>query len=479
MDERTLLIHGWSDSSRSFRGLKKFLAEHAGIDADLIYYADYQSREDNLTFHDVADGLNDRLKEAGFIDRDGNKLCDLNVIVHSTGGLVIRHWLWRYYQRDGNRLDRCPVRRLVMLAPANFGSPLAHRGKSFLGSLVKGRRELDDDFLETGREILSGLELGSPYQWWLAEHDLLVPEPAYRPEAIQTTVLVGVEDYPGLRSLVNKPGTDGTVVIAGTSLDTIKFTLDPTRPPADADGRLPYDWSYTQRPVEIAFGVLPGLDHGSIVSTFRKDRPEDTLLGRLLLQALRTSDTAPFEELRDDLRTITRDTYAAAEDEPRFQQFLIRAVDDQGEPVSDFAVEFLVRKTSKFDEGRWLRPVRISRREERLSREADRLITREFHRHQRDASHRRFLVDPAAVRELLGRAKEELRADAVISLRVHVPPIDRGIRYRTERLSEVAIASTSADDQASGFVPSFFFPNTTTLLEIRIDRENDYVEVSA
>lgn len=485
MPERTLLIHGWSDSSKSFRGLKDFLVRQ-GIEADLVYYADYQSREDNLTFHDVADGLNDQLIEAGFIDPYGRKRCDLNVVVHSTGGLVVRHWLWRYYRRDGDRLAECPVRRIVMLAPANFGSPLAHRGKSFLGSLVKGRRELGDDFLEVGRQILDGLELASPYQWWLAERDLLIREPYYRPDGVQVTVLVGVEDYPGLRALINKPGTDGTVVISGTALDTVKLTLDPTQPLPSEGPRRPYDWAWTPRPVEAAFGVLPDLDHGTIVSTFRDDRPEETLLGRLVLRALRTRDAEEFEALRDELREVTRETYAA-DDRPRYQQFLVRAVDDQDEPVTDFTLEFSVRRASKFEESGFRRPVRLSRAEEELSLEIDRLITREFHRHQRDGSYRRFLVDPFEVRRFLERAKERLGSEVVASLRVHVPPVDRGIRYVTDRLSEVRIASSARDgagdppdgaDPGAEQVPSFFFPDTTTLLVIKVDRQNDYVAVS-
>ncbi len=42
-------------------------------------------------------------------------------MVHSAGGPVIRHRIWRYY---AGRIGECPVENLVMLAPANFGSPL-------------------------------------------------------------------------------------------------------------------------------------------------------------------------------------------------------------------------------------------------------------------------------------------------------------------------------------------------------------------
>ena len=226
--EKTLIIHGWSDCYKSFEKLKQYLVDKKIGNVETIFYGDYESREDHITFNDVIDGLNDQLIEKKFIDANGKKLCRLNVIVHSTGGLVIRHWIWRYYYRDKDRINDCPVNKLIMLAPANFGSPLAHQGRSFLGRLFKGRWKIGD-MLEVGQNLLDGLELASPYQWELAHNDLLYPIPYYSAAKIQTTILVGIKDYEGLRGWVNKPGTDGTVVIAGTSLDSAKLVLDYTQ----------------------------------------------------------------------------------------------------------------------------------------------------------------------------------------------------------------------------------------------------------
>ena len=174
MARQTVILHGWSDCSESFVHLKAFLTRNGLGEVSTIHYADYESREDNVTFEDVAGGLNDELRARGLIDAAGRG--DLNVIVHSTGALVIRHWIWRYYR---DRIDACPVKNLVMLAPANFGSPLAHRGKSFLGQLFKGRWKIGD-LLEVGRQLLDGLELGSSYQWELAHRDLLGPSTTIR-----------------------------------------------------------------------------------------------------------------------------------------------------------------------------------------------------------------------------------------------------------------------------------------------------------
>src|SRR5688500_17382935 len=223
MATKTVIIHGWSDCSDSFQRIKSLLRAE-GLNPETILYADYASREDDLTYNDAVDGLFDAFIDQGVIDKAGNALVDLNVIVHSTGGLVVRHFIAWLYARHGP-MSRCPTKAIVMLAPANFGSPLAHRGKSFLGSLVKGRWKVGD-LLEVGRRFLDGLELGSPFQWRLAHEDLLLDKPLYRAAGIQVTVLVGVKDYEGVRGWVNKPGTDGTVVIAGTSIDTAKLVLD-------------------------------------------------------------------------------------------------------------------------------------------------------------------------------------------------------------------------------------------------------------
>lgn len=475
----TILIHGWSDSSDSFRDLKAFLARHGIGEVEEIFYADYESREDSITFDDIVDGLNDRLIERGVIHRDGRKLDEVDVVVHSTGGLVIRHWIQRFYGGAGGRIEECPVRRVVMLAPANFGSPLAHRGKSFLGSLIKGRKSLLD-FLEVGRPILSGLELGSPYQWRLAEGDVLVPEPWFHGERIQLTVLVGMEDYDDLRRFANKAGTDGTVVIAGAPLNTVKFVLDPCRP-QDPDAPVrPYEWVGVENHTETAFGVVPHLNHGSIIDVFGEHDADGRLLPRLVLRALTTSGPAAFRTLRSELAGITEATYASGDvPRPRFQQFLVRAVDDQGGPIDDFTLEFGVHKASKRGPDGFIRAVRSSEAEERLSREATSLIAREFHRHGEAPNHRRFLVNPVAVRAFLDRAGEILGEEPVLSLTMHVPPIDRGIRYDTERVRAVAL--WPADDAQRGDgggplrTPTFFYPNTTTLLEIRVDRQNDYV----
>jgi hypothetical protein len=314
-----LIIHGYSDCSESFVEIKNFLKKHTPGKIKSILYADYESREDNLTFEDVIEGLNDQMIANSIIFNDGTSPYELKIVVHSTGGLVVRHWIWRYYYAT-QRMSVCPVTNLVMLAPANFGSPLAQMGKSFLGGLVKGRWKVGD-FLEAGKKILDGLELGSAYQWNLAHRDLLIRDNYFNAKQIRTTVLVGIADYEGIRGWLNKDGTDGTVVIAGTNLNTIKLCLKFGIPQSLTDIYLPHQWSTDNCASEIAFGILDDLNHGTIVDRAAEESSNPTAVSNLLLRALHVRE-ADFTAFQDELEAITEDSYERNA-KPRFQQFIV------------------------------------------------------------------------------------------------------------------------------------------------------------
>jgi hypothetical protein len=96
MPQIILIIHGWSAGSFQLESLKNYLIEQDLGTVESIIYADYESREDSLTFNDIVHGLHEQMIKKGFITADGKKLCNMNVIVHSTAGLIIRHWIWHY-----------------------------------------------------------------------------------------------------------------------------------------------------------------------------------------------------------------------------------------------------------------------------------------------------------------------------------------------------------------------------------------------
>ena len=131
-----VLIHGYSDRGESFLRWRDVLVAN-GYDAHTISVCSYQTLTNEISVKDVAEGFDRALRERAGLSADE----PFDAIVHSTGMLVIRDWLTTYAER------RERLRHLVALAPATFGSPIAHKGRSWLGALFKGRRELGPDFL--------------------------------------------------------------------------------------------------------------------------------------------------------------------------------------------------------------------------------------------------------------------------------------------------------------------------------------------
>ncbi|SDF14879.1 hypothetical protein SAMN05216464_113121 [Mucilaginibacter pineti] len=478
---RVLIIHGWSDCSASFQDMKNYLIRQNVGQVETIYYADYESREDNITYEDVIEGLNNELILKKLIYNNGKSDYDLKIVVHSTGGLVVRHWLWRYYGKTG-RIGDCPVTNLVMLAPANFGSPLAQMGKSFLGGLVKGRWKVGD-MLETGKIMLDGLELGSSYQWTLAHNDLLGENKYFMPDHIRTVVMVGDTDYKGIRGWLNKPGTDGTVVIAGTNLNSAKLCLQFTQPDNLSDSTPGHQWVTTKPVSDIAFGVLRGLDHGSIITQSSADSENASAISNLLVRALQMEDESGFRTLQSDLTKFTDDAYAKSIS-PKFQQFLVHAVDYQDRSAMDFTLDFSVYLKSRAY-GIVVNELPQTDNEEandqttaeyEYSRRINEIVNGEAHTFSRDSSYRRLLVNTTDLENLTAEISEDpdMAAGFGIFMKVYVPAVDKEIGYYTKNLQNILIydsANTSTE------TPSFFFPNTTTLMEIQVDRVNGYVTV--
>ena len=456
----TVIIHGWSDCSKSFKELKAFLIQHNIGSVETIYYADYESREDNISFEDVIDGLYDRFKEKGFIDKSGNKLVDLNVIVHSTGGLIIRHFISEYYI---NKIDKCPVRKILMLAPANFGSPLAHYGKSILGMIFRGRYKFGDLF-EVGRRLLSGLEIASPYQWHLAHRDIITDEPYYLPDKIQTFIFIGAQGYKGLKKIISKKGTDGTVVVSGANINSVKFTVDFT-----CEGQ---KISYMNSGVDVAFAVLKDYNHGTIVEDIKPNKKSQ--IGKLLLQALKIKTTNEFNQFKKKLEGVTKDTFKNKE---IYQQFFIHAVDDHGKPVKDYTIEFFIYKYDKkyLKNGEVIKK-RLSMKEIYWGGEIHRYLTDEFHKNSTDPSFRRFIVGVKGFGELLKSCCQDLSSDIVLSVRIHVPRIDEGIYYDTKKLKNIILLKTENRKIPRDNI-FFSYPNTTTLMELKVNRSTKYVTV--
>jgi hypothetical protein len=466
MDTRTLIVHGWSDCSVSFVGMRDMLIKRGVGRPEDILFVDYESRADELTMDEIARGLHNRLKQRKVIGESGEEISPLNVIAHSTGGLVIRHWIDMFY-REGLP---CPVKRLVMLAPANFGSPLAHRGKSYLGSLVKGRWKVGD-FLEVGRRLLDDLELGSPFQWDLAHRDLLVTSRIA--DRVESTVLVGNGDYQGLRGWVNKPGTDGTIVVSGAGINIAKVVVDYTRSAQGDVLKRPTLFEHSSAAGNSAIGVLKGLNHGTIVEAAEHD---GSLVSDLMVKALTTTSRQSFQDLRTELARGLKDAFDL-ETRP-YQQFVFRAVDDYGEPVRDYNMEFFFIRRSRWeiDAGfvaKTLAPWR-DEHEEEFSRRVNDLLTANAHTNTTDTSYRRTLVDAIAMNQLYREVEQRWQQDYVLGAQLHIPESGDAYRYDTGELQNVVLYDPS---EVGRRVEQLFAMNVTTLVELRVRRYSGYVYV--
>jgi pimeloyl-ACP methyl ester carboxylesterase len=349
---QVLIIHGWSDDSKSFEPLADFL-EKQGYSPRSLWLGDYISLDDDVRIEDVAK----RLHEVVSLQIASRKLSpQFDMIVHSTGGLVARRWISSYYPdgRDQHAAP-CPVQRLLMLAPANFGSPLALQGQSMLGRLVKGWK----NWFHTGREMLRALEPGSQFQWDLAAADLFNSPGSrggtpYGSQKVMPFVITGTHPYTEqLRKILNENGSDGTVRVPAANLNargiTIDFAADESNPVKNA-------WEPKHGDLMFPFAVLPDRTHSSVLNPETNELNSSAALagrlGTLIKDALECPPTAAkYSEIANRWQAISEETATFTDEGCRvsaglsdshtayyhqYMQVLVRVTDDHGADVDDY-----------------------------------------------------------------------------------------------------------------------------------------------
>lgn len=321
MPRPIVLIHGYSDQGASFKRWKEILLGQGYAEQD-IHVCTYQSLTNEINIKDIAEAL-DRALTA----RIGAGT-EFDAIVHSTGMLVIRQWLIAHAARRGQ------LKRLIALAPATFGSPLAHRGRGLMGAIFKGSKRPGPDFLEAGDLVLDGLELGSRFTWDLTHRDLICETPIFGtgPDTPYVFIFCGTSAYKGLRQLVNEPGTDGTVRWAGCALTTQKIVIDLTRDDVHKpdDQRVVLGDIAGQTTLPMPTWLIEGVNHGTIM-----EKPTERLI-RLVTAALKVTDEGAFTAWQAAARDETGAEEANCKE---WQQFVLRAVDERGDPINDYYVE--------------------------------------------------------------------------------------------------------------------------------------------
>jgi hypothetical protein len=257
-----VLVHGWSVHNTSTYGelparLEAESNDAIRLDVRNIWLGKYVSFQDEVLLDDISRAFESALRQE--LDADSLKtkcVC----ITHSTGGPVIRNWIYKYYIEPG-KMEECPVSHLIMLAPANFGSALAILGKmrlSRIKSWVEG--------IEPGKGVLDWLELGSPESWnlnlkWMNYFKGMQQNEAFFPFVISGQS-IDRSFYDHVNSYTGELGSDGVVRLAGANLNAnyYKFVQEP---PVSNSIELPLSPVGGEHitPDKTAFAIAKGRSH--------------------------------------------------------------------------------------------------------------------------------------------------------------------------------------------------------------------------
>ena len=458
MPRPIVLIHGYSANSTVFGEWEKILESHCknrDIEVIVIHTASYKSLTNEITIKDIAEAF-DRVLRSYIKDEE------FDAIVHSTGMLVIRAWLTTYaYAANVNRRSR--LKHLIGLAPATFGSPLAHKGRSWLGSVITGNKILGPDFLEAGNLILDNLELGSRFTWDLAHLDLIGSaqnkpknEPYYGEDNKTPYVFIfcGNQGYDGVKGLANTAGSDGTVRWAGCALNSRKLILDLTQDPSQNKDKPVEERGqpdeHPENQIDIPLVVVDGHNHETIVKNPSKD------LVDLVVAALKVSNrdsfstwTAKAQAHMESLKNKKGDQWE------EWQQFIIRVVDERLDPVTEWNVQFFM----KDGDGK----------EFCLDEQSDLHV----HTYARDKSLRCFHVNLSKLKvESLSELSMKLIVSSGTSLVAYYGCGSGKITVEGEpQESDGRWDAELKLDHLLKAEVKFFCPFTTTLIEIRLNRE--------
>jgi hypothetical protein len=501
MANKLFIIPGYSDEDFSFLPLRNLLIQQGLYQKENIFSIEYASLNDQADFRDFADKL-DEIYQTGF---PGERI---DVLAHSTGSLVVRAWLYlrRMRQRIRGQKPDIPIEHLFLFAPANFGSDLAKLGQSPLNALKVTFTKLNrkatlignQNAFETGRKVLQGLEPASPIQWQLSMSDL--HEETYFGEHDETGlicfpfVFAAGKNSKNLESFIvkelQKDGTDSTVRIAGTSLNTRKFKLRSRRINYSNSLEYQYEWdnellSEVQRQKlhgsltaenprrkfeNIAFAIFGNYDHCGIIndngnSKKPKGVEEADWIPEKNASSILPDTWEPLEFLKEAKEIKTAEKYKALSQEftkrtveysssrtTLFQQFFFKVIDDTDLEIDDYFIRFFVYDLSN------------NSNNEDLTREFRQNFGEgtDFYIHSCNASHRSLMIN---IKEASNYIKDKLQNDKQIKMQVVTKSPFNGVSFPDADF----VIYDSRDKNST----SFFYAHTTTLVEIVLDRTVD------
>ncbi len=219
-----LLVHGYSSEGQDSTvneiygalpdELRKLYGDASIVELNLSRWI---SLNDGLAIDDISFAM-DRALKAQYPEllKQG-----FNVIIHSTGALVVRNWIKQHSPKPS------PINNLIHLAGANFGSGLAHIGR---GQLARWTRFLKG----TGRgmQVLHELEIGSSKTLDLHLHFLKTGQSMFAHYQVQEFCLIGSQTLAKLRPIpiryLKEDSSDNTVRTSAGNLNFNWVSISPT-----------------------------------------------------------------------------------------------------------------------------------------------------------------------------------------------------------------------------------------------------------
>ena len=341
-----VFVHGWSvTNTDTYGGLPGALAKNAPagleIKVEHLYLGKYVSFSDEVYVDDIARGMQNAVNTEILpqLAKGERFAC----ITHSTGGPVVRKWIDNFFR---DRLDKCPLQYLVMLAPANHGSALAQLGKSRLS-----RMKFFTEGVQPGTGVLDWLELGSDQSWDLNVSWL---DYACLDAGMYCFVLTGQSIdrsfYDHLNSYTGEEGSDGVVRAAAANMNYGLIRL------LQQDGD--FKFIKENKTEKFGFGILPGRSHsGDKMGIMRSVKPDDGAnhpTVNWVLRCLGVSSATAYRNLLKELGKLTDQTQ---QDEKvtknkelfiferkfttnRYCMLVFRIIDDRNNNLVDYDIVF-------------------------------------------------------------------------------------------------------------------------------------------
>jgi len=316
-NQKVFLVHGWSvRTTKTYQSIHNKLAEH-GFQLKDVFLGQYVSLENEVQISDISKALHNALDDE--LAGDWNQ--EFHLITHSTGGLIVKHWLVNHYV--GEFSAHKGLKNIVHLASPHFGSRLAHHGRSMLGQVM--------ELGESGKRILTSLELGSKMSWEVNEQ--FFDKKNWQTKGVRIFNLIG--DRVKTNRFTSKifpaafeEGSDMVVRVAAGNLNFKRFQLD---------GRS-NSFSLVDEIKGIPFGALyenthSNSDYGIMNNIKKSSSPQKDLNLKLILDCLKVKDDNSFSMAKDLLHKATVDTRSKRQG---FAQLDFRFRDEDGNPVDDY-----------------------------------------------------------------------------------------------------------------------------------------------